>query len=152
MTVSSDPPPGNTAHLPGTSLEDLSPRFMAINEVEGTKSAHGFIIKFQFKSSKSSTHDDPSLPRGHVAHTLTSFLSHALLAHPDQLKFLTSTDSYINLQAISTKTEAELQDLFQVTIRPNANRAHEIRLKLETALRFNEFKKPIFSWLQANDF
>jgi hypothetical protein len=83
---------------------------------------------------------------------LTAFLSQVLLTNPDQLKFLMSNDSYVDLQAISTKTEAELKELFQVTIRPNANRAHEIRIKLEMALRFNEFKKPLFFWLQENDF
>jgi hypothetical protein len=131
-------------------MDDLSARFMAVASDAGAKTVQRFVVKLQFK-----TGPPPTAPaaHGHLGTTATAFLSHLKLSHGDDVSFVSlADDTFIDLQAMPTKTDADCHSLFKMVHRPNAYRASELWIKLETSLSFAAVKKPMFEFLRTNDY
>jgi hypothetical protein len=147
------PPPDDPADpgtpSKGTTLDDLSPDFMAVAASAGAKTVQRFIIKFQYKPPATApTGND----RGHLSTAATTFLSKVKLTHGDEVSFVSFADeTLIDLQAMPTKTDADCSLMFKIVERPKAYRPSEIWIKLETALSFSAFKSPLFDFLRDND-
>jgi hypothetical protein len=114
---SSDPPPSGTPSK-GTTIDDLSTRFMAVTSDAGAKTVQRFVIKLQFK-----TVTPPSAPatHGYLSTIATAFLSHLKLSHGEDVSFVSlANDTVIDLQAMPTKTADDCHSLFKTVHRPNA--------------------------------
>jgi hypothetical protein len=107
---------------------------MAVAASVGAKTVQRYVIKFQYKPPTTApTGDD----RGHLSTAATTSLSQVKLTHHDAVSFVSiADDSLIDLQSMPTKTDANCEQLFNVTRRPKAYRVMEIWFKIETALSF----------------
>jgi hypothetical protein len=124
MAPPPDNPPGSNTPSKGTTLDDLSARFMAVAASAGAKTVQRYVIKFQYKPPTTApTGDD----RGHLSTAATTFLSQVKLTHHDAVSFVSiADDSLIDLQSMPTKTDTDCEQLFNVTRRPKAYRVMEI--------------------------
>jgi hypothetical protein len=150
MAAPPDNPPGAGTPSKGTTLDDLSSRFMAVAASAGAKTLQRFVVKFQYKPPTTApTGND----RGHLSTAATTFLSKVKRTHGDDVSFVSlADDTPIDLQSMPTKTDDDCARMFKIVERPKAYRSMEIWIKLETALTFSSFKSPMFDFLRDNDY
>ena len=150
MAPPPDDPPDPGTPSKGTTIDDLSPRFMAVAASAGAKTLQRFIVKFQYKPP---TTAPPDKARGHFSTAATTFLSKVLLTHGGDVSFVSiADDTLIDLQSMPTKSDADCQLWFKLVERPNAYRSQELWIKIETGLSFSAFKSPLFDYLTDNDY
>jgi hypothetical protein len=131
-------------------MDDLSARFMAVASQSGAKTVQRFVVKLQFKAPPASA---APAAHGSLGTIATAFLSKLKQTHADDVSFVSlADDTFIDLQAMPTKTDDDCRSLFKVVHRPNAYRASKLWIKLETSLTYSAVKKPIFDYLRSNDY
>jgi hypothetical protein len=150
MVAPPDNPPDDGTPSKGTTIDDLSSRFMAVAATAGAKTMQRFVIKLQYKPPTTAA---PGDARGHLSTVATVFLSKVKLTHADDVSFVSlANDTLIDLQSMPTKTDANCEEMFKVVHRPNAYRSVELWIKLETALSFSAVKSPMFDFLREQDY
>jgi hypothetical protein len=99
-----NPPDGGTPSK-GTTIDDLSSRFMAVAATAGAKTMQHFLIKLQYKPPATAETGDT---RVHLSTAAKTFLSKVKLTHVDDVSFVSlADDTLIDLQSMPTKTDAE---------------------------------------------
>lgn len=157
----SQPLPSNHQPSPGTPLDALSPRYMAIDSVEGSTAVQRFVVKLQYNvpTTANNVDDDPTTtvqappitrPSPHV--TIPGRLLSLLKQnHRDDVSFLTKNDELVDLQALTNQSEDTIREWFLYYHRPKAYRHHELWITVETTLTYAALKYPILSWLRERD-